>query len=112
MRIRKTISITPEQIQWVDKHHISLSKIAQDELNQQMGANNPKGIKRGDVEKSIRVFFMVLVLGMSTLLLGLLAPPIAGSNPIIAALVAVIGAAVIVYGFRGLKVWQERLTRI
>lgn len=112
MRIRKTISVTPDQIQWVEEHHISLSKIVQDELGRQMGENNPKGIRRSDVEKSIRVFFTILVLGMAALLLGLMAPTIASAEPVVSGLVAVVGTAVIVYGFRGLRVWQERLARI
>jgi len=112
MRIRKTISVTPEQIQWADKHHISLSKIVQDELDQQMGEGRPQGIRRGDVVKSIRLHFWVLIFGMVALLLGLMAPTIASAEPVVSGLVAVVGTAVIVYGFRGLRVWQERLARI
>lgn len=112
MRIRKTISVTPEQIQWVDEHHISLSRIVQDELGRQMGANNPQGIRRGYVVKSIRLHFWVLILGMTALLFGLMAPTVASAEPVVSGLVAVVGTAVIVYGFRGLRVWQERLARI
>ena len=110
--VRKTISITPEQERWIDEHHISLSAIVQQNLKRQMGENDPRGIRRADIERSIRKFFTVLVLGMSALLLGLMAPTVAEAEPVISGLVAVVGAATIAYGFRGLRVWQERLARI
>lgn len=112
--VRKTISINEEQERWLKDNNISLSQLVQSEIEAR-ARTNPGGIQTKMeptdprvIRKNSIMSFQVTVLGIVALLFGLWAPSLAGVNPMLGALVAVVGGAVTFYGIRETRYWQRR----
>jgi len=95
--VQKRVSLTDDQAQWINDNHVDLTRLVQDELDKRITSNSPHNTLQTTV-KNVRVFFMVSMLGFATFMFALLAPPVAGADPTMAAVLAVMGGVVAAYG--------------
>lgn len=105
-RVVRSLSVPEEMDRWANQNNLSYSNIVQDYIK---GRMSPTPNPTEDILKSVRTFFVVMVLGLAALLFGLIAP-LGGGHPALSIVVALIGAMVTVLGITQYRWWHHKLT--
>lgn len=102
MVVRRRVCITEDQEKWLNDNHIELSPIVQEEIDQRMSINPGQAHK---ATRNVGVFFIVAVLGFVAFMFALLAPPVAGADPIVSMVLAILGGVTATYGIIQMTRW-------